>query len=112
MADPPAPPPSPSDQPPKPPPRPRLFGRRFLFLLVGLLILNWVIASFIPSGHERVRIPYSPFLLDQVGAGNVKSISSKGSTVQGEFVKAVKSPPTDKNAKTETRFSTEIPTFA
>jgi cell division protease FtsH len=50
--------------------------------------------------------------LEQVKAGNVKSISSRGSTVEGEFRRAVRYPPTDEQAKPTTRFSTEVPTFA
>jgi len=35
--------------------------------------------------RERARIPYSPTFLQQVRAGNLKSISSKGATIQGEL---------------------------
>jgi cell division protease FtsH len=89
-----------------------MLGRRLLWIFGGLLLLNFVIASFIPSGHTRIRVPYSPFLLDQISAGNVKSISAKGSTLQGEFRHQVRYPANDKSAKANTLFNTEIPTFA
>src|SRR3712207_7748540 len=56
---------------------------------------------------ERVRIPYSPFFLEQVQRGNVKEIASEGDTIQGEFKKETKF----KDDKAE-RFDTEVPTFA
>ena len=62
-------------------------GRLLLVVsaLAVLLALNLWISSLIPNGHERIRVPYTPTFIQQVQAGNVKSISSKGSTVQGEF---------------------------
>ncbi|MGZ4234405.1 MAG: hypothetical protein ACXVVQ_23660, partial [Solirubrobacteraceae bacterium] len=70
--------------PPQPQqPRPRLFGPGFLFILVVLMVLNIVVASTLTTHPSRVRIPYSPTFLNQVNAGNVSSISSKGTTVQG-----------------------------
>jgi cell division protease FtsH len=90
----------------------RNFSWRFFAFLAVLLAINIWISSLIPSGHERVRVPYSPTFLGQIQAGNVKSISSKGSTVQGEFRNKVKYPTTGKDAKSSTFFDTEVPTFA
>jgi cell division protease FtsH len=44
--------------------------------------------------------------------GNVESISSKGSTVQGELRQAIRYPPSDKTVEPTTQFETEVPTFA
>src|SRR5204862_192075 len=66
----------------------------------------------IPSGHERVRVPYTPTFVQQIQANNVKSISSKGATVQGEFRNSVKYPTTGKDAKSSKFFDSEVPTFA
>jgi cell division protease FtsH len=67
---------------------------------------------FAPStGQHRVRIPFNPTFLSYVQAGEVKSISSKGNTIQGTFKEKLRYPPTDKRASPTTLFSTEIPSF-
>jgi cell division protease FtsH len=58
---------------------------------------------------QRVRIPYSPFFLAQVKAGNVVQITSKGSAIQGVF-RSHTAPPT--GGSSAIRFATEIPAFA
>jgi cell division protease FtsH len=93
--------------------RPRLgLGRRFLVIVALLLALNYVLAAVFSPEEERARVPYSPFFLDQVKAGNVKEISSRGETVEGEFKREVRYPPGDEDAERTDRFETEIPTFA
>jgi cell division protease FtsH len=84
--------------------RPPGLGRRLLIFVVVLLVLNWLtVILFAPGKKERVQIPYSPTFIAQVKDGNVKSISSKGETLQGEFRKEFKG---------DTNFGTQIPTFA
>src|SRR5262245_66469591 len=63
--------------------------RRFVLILIGLLIVNWLLVSVIAPQEKRIQIPYNPTFLNQVRAGNVKEISSSGDTVQGEFKKGV-----------------------
>jgi cell division protease FtsH len=58
--------------------------------------------------ESRVRVPYSPFFLQQVKSGNVEGITSKGTDIQGTFGKEV----TFEESKPTTRFRTEIPAFA
>jgi cell division protease FtsH len=96
---------------PKPPMFPR-FGWRFVVLLLALFALNYWLSTLFAKPEERVRVPYTPTFIEQVQAGNVREISSKGSAVQGDFRKAVKFPATGKDAKTSDHFSTEVPTFA
>ena len=55
-----------------------------------------------------MRVPYSPFFLQQVRESKVKDITSKGTAIQGTFKEAE----TYKDSKPTTRFRTEIPTFA
>jgi cell division protease FtsH len=89
---------------PKAPKRPPGLGRRLLLFVGVLLLLNWLtVVVFAPGKKERVQIPYSPTFLAQVTGGNVKSISSKGETLQGEFRAKFKG---------KTDFGTEVPTFA
>ena len=56
-----------------------------------------------------MKVPFSPYFLQQVQAGKVKSISAKGDTVKGTFAAKVRYPPTDKKAKPTTLFSTQVP---
>ena len=58
--------------------------------------------------ESRVRVPYSPFFLQQVKTGNVEEITSKGTDIQGTFKKEV----TFEDSEPTTRFRTEIPAFA
>jgi len=58
-----------------------------------------------------VKVPFSPYFVQQVQAGRVKSISSKGDTIQGTFATKTKYPPTDANATPTTLFSTQVPSF-
>jgi cell division protease FtsH len=84
--------------------RPPRLGRRVLIFFGVLLVLNWLtVILFAPGKKERVQIPYSPTFLSQVTSGNVKTISSKGETLQGQF--RVK-------YKDSKDFGTEVPTFA
>jgi cell division protease FtsH len=81
-----------------------------VFFLV-LLSLNLLVASLIQAPPAtRVRIPYSPTFLAQVQAGNVSSISSRGTTVEGNFRAAVRYP--NAEATPAKLFATEVPAFA
>jgi len=96
---------------PQPPNRP---NPRWLVVLLDIALLghNLWISSQALRPNPRVRIPYSPTFLAQVKGGNVKEISSTGDSIQGTFKKAVKYPPSDKNAQSTTNFSTQVPSFA
>jgi cell division protease FtsH len=82
-------------------------GRRFLAILAVLFLLNWLIVAIFAPAEERIKVPYNPTFLTEVRQGNVKEISSRGDTVQGEFRDEVTYQ--DDQAK---QFETEIPTFA
>src|SRR5580693_5384701 len=65
-------------------PRPPHRWRGFWILLGVLLVVNWLSVLIArPSGQPRVKVPFSPYFLRQVEAGQVKSISSKGDTITG-----------------------------
>jgi cell division protease FtsH len=94
----------------KPVPPHRLRG--FWIILVVLLAVNWIsLLAFRPAGQPRVKVPFNPYFLQQVEAGQVKSISSKGDTIQGTFATKLRYPPGDAKATATTLFSTEVPTF-
>ena len=78
---------------------------------VALFALNYWIASRAVQPQARVRVPYSPFFLAQVRAGNVRTITSTGAAVQGDFKQSARYPAGPGGAQT-TQFSTEIPAFA
>ena len=63
----------------------------------------------VQPGEERVTVPFSPYFLHQVEAGQVKSISSKGDTIEGTFGARWSIRPASKDAKPTTLFSTAGP---
>jgi cell division protease FtsH len=95
---------------PKPPMVPR--ARMFIAILLGLLVLNLVISFVTGGAPSRQRIPYQPFFVDQVKAGNVEEISSQENSIEGDLVDAATyDPPGDANPITVTSFETEVPAF-
>jgi cell division protease FtsH len=101
------PPPSPRGSSPNPPSRWRPY-RPWLLLAILLLAFNIFFSERATKPAERLRVPYSPFFLDQVNAGDVKEITSKGTAIQGTFAEAK----TFAGSKPSTLFRTEIPAFA
>ena len=87
-------------------------SRAFIAVLLGLLALNLVI-SFITGGpEERRQVPYQPFFLEQVEAGNVQEISSRADSIEGELKRpATYNPPGEAKPAQIDRFKTQIPAF-
>jgi cell division protease FtsH len=85
----------------------------FLWFVLALIALNWIsVLAFQPStGEQRVTVPFSPFFLQQVKGGAVRSISSKGDTVEGNFRAKVRYPPSSTKATPTKKFATQVPTF-
>jgi cell division protease FtsH len=86
---------------------------RFWITVLVLSLLNWFLAPMIfPEPQERVPISYTLFK-QQVDAGNVAEITSRGDTVQGEFKTPVPepNPPSGRSPRTIAKFETNIPTF-
>jgi cell division protease FtsH len=103
------PPPAPRGSTPAAPEQPRFRPRLWWILLaLGLLALNFYAGSRATKPASRIRVPYSPFFLDQVNAGNVEEITSKGTAIQGTFENQL----SYQDSKPTTRFRTEIPAFA
>jgi cell division protease FtsH len=103
-----APPASRGSSPPAPP-RPRFgIGRGWILFALVLLAINVYAGSRAMQPASRVRVPYSPFFLQQVNAGHVREITSKGTAIQGTFTQQE----SYGGSKPTTRFQTEIPAFA
>jgi cell division protease FtsH len=73
-----------------------------------LLALNYWTASRATQPAARIHVPYSPFFLNEISAGHVSSITSKGTAIQGTFTR----PESYAGSKKTTLFKTEIPAFA
>ena len=84
-----------------------LSPRWIVFFLV-LLAFNVFISARAMGPESRTRVPYSPLFLQQVRAGNVEEITSKGTDIQGTFKDDV----TFGDSEPTTRFRTEVPAFA
>jgi cell division protease FtsH len=99
------------EQAPKGPPAHRRPG--FLWFVLFLLALNWIsVLLFAPAaGQPRVTVSFNPYFLEQVKSGEVKSISSKGDTIQGTFRHKLHYPATNKKATASTLFATQVPSF-
>jgi cell division protease FtsH len=102
-------PPTPPSSSPNRPQRPwfRPSPRWIVFFLV-LAGLNLFLTSRAMQPTERVRVPYSPFFVDQVKADHVKSITSKGTAIQGDFTQKM----SYQGSKPSEHFRTEVPAFA
>jgi cell division protease FtsH len=86
----------------------------FWLLFIGLLIVNWSLATTLLSEDRgRVAVPYT-FFKEQVQAGNVTEITSQGQAIRGSFAEAVQDPdpPEGEEPASVTRFSTRSPVFA
>jgi cell division protease FtsH len=101
-------PPAPRGSPP-PPQRARFrLSRAWIVFFLALLAINFYVGSRATQPPSRVRVPYSPFFLQQVTVGHVKEITSKGTAIQGTFNQKV----AYAGSKPTTLFETEIPAFA
>jgi cell division protease FtsH len=79
-------------------------------LLVFVVMVIWA-QYFSSPGPERFDISYSQFI-EQLNAGNIKSVSIKKLQVTGEFIKAANISPTGgKKAVAVTHFETFLPSF-
>jgi cell division protease FtsH len=85
--------------------------QRFVFYGVGIsicLIIN-IWAANEATRVDRTHVPYSPFFIEQIRAGNVEAITSKGTAIQGRLKQEVKGSSVGSGSK---NFDTEIPSFA
>jgi cell division protease FtsH len=87
-------------------------SRAFLAFFIGLLALN-LLLSFLTGGpEERRQVPYQPFFLEQVEAGNVQEVSSREDSIEGELKRpAMYDPPGEAEPVQIDRFKTQVPAF-
>jgi cell division protease FtsH len=98
----------PAKRPPIMPPNRR---GRWVAVLVALLALNFVLALTTGGPAQRTRVPYEPFFLDQVRAGNVKEISSQDQTIDGTLKKQATFTPSGQKPEQVDKFTTQVPAF-
>jgi cell division protease FtsH len=98
--------------PERPVSRPPHRSRGFLYFVIALLALNLgSVLLFSPGSQPRVKVPFSPYFVSQVQAGQVTAIASKGDTIQGTFKTAVRYPTASKTVTPTALFATQVPTF-
>ncbi len=76
-----------------------------------LLGLNIWISSHVLSS-PRIKLPYSPTFISEVKAGNVASVTSDGSAIQGTFKSAQSFDLSGQTTQPTVYFSTQLPSFA
>jgi cell division protease FtsH len=80
----------------------------WIALPLALLAVNYWAGSQVTEAEPRLKVPYSPFFLEQVRDRNVAEITSEGSAVQGAFKRPVRY----RDSELRTEFETEVPAFA
>jgi len=80
----------------------------YVVVLVVVLSVNYWGAHRVIQ-VTRIRVPYSPFFLEQVRGDNVVSITSTSAEIQGTFARAARPAGTSTSSNL---FVTEIPSFA
>ncbi|MGZ4602252.1 MAG: ATP-dependent metallopeptidase FtsH/Yme1/Tma family protein, partial [Kineosporiaceae bacterium] len=84
---------------------------RFWWLLLVLLVVNWIISSLLLSPGARATVSYT-FFASQVQAKNVETITSTGEAIEGQLKQAVSYTPQGGSPQQVTRFTTQRPSFA
>ena len=79
---------------------------RFLALMAGLLLLNWVVGQSVLSTPDRLTVSYDEFIT-QLEAGNVKELNTQNDRGEGTFKEAVT---VDK--KTDDAFKVILPRYS
>ncbi|HEX4717569.1 MAG TPA: ATP-dependent zinc metalloprotease FtsH [Thermoleophilaceae bacterium] len=87
-------------------------SRGWLTFLAAILVVNLILSFATGGPASRTRVPYQPFFVGQLKANNVKQITSRSDSLEGELKKTAKYDPQG-SAKPEdvTRFTTQIPAF-
>src|SRR5215475_12729102 len=93
-------------------PKRRPLWLRFGWILLVVLVLNWIISSVMLGPASLTPVSYT-FFLSQVRAANVAEMTSARDTIEGTFkTKASYTPSGEKKAEDVERFTTQRPSFA
>src|SRR5919197_2988934 len=107
--------PAPDGRGAPPPGRPPILPRNrrgtFIGILVALLAVNFILALVTSQPTQRTRVPYQPFFVQQVKAGNVQEISSQEQTIEGDLKKPATYTPTSGKPEQVDKFKTQVPAF-
>jgi cell division protease FtsH len=90
---------------------PRQRRGTFVAVLLALLAVNLILALVTSKPTERTRVPYQPFFVEQVKAGNVQEISSQEQTIEGDLKKPANYTPTGGKTEKVDKFKTQVPAF-
>src|SRR5438094_7281229 len=105
--------PSSSKGAPQPTRNPLMRPRPWWISFLLILIVNYLLVQFfLPERpNPRIDVPYT-FFKQQVAAGNVLDVTSRGDVIQGTFKQPITYPPDQQNAPTSNLFQTVMPQFA
>jgi cell division protease FtsH len=86
--------------------------RRWLPFFVGLLVLNLVLSFVTGRPVTRTQVPYQPFFVGQLRAGNVEAITSRADSLEGDLKKPARYDELGDKGPVEVKhFETQIPAF-
>jgi cell division protease FtsH len=83
----------------------------FWWVLLGALVANWLISGALLAPPERVKVSYT-FFVQQVDAGNVTDITTRGDAIEGSFQRPAPYPAGRQDAPRVGRFTTVRPAWA
>jgi cell division protease FtsH len=87
-------------------------NRAFVVVLLTLLAVNLALSFVTGRPAERTRVPYQPFFVQQLEAGNVREITSQEDSLEGALKRAASYDPAGKDKAVKvTRFKTQVPAF-
>src|SRR3954447_11224135 len=86
-------------------------SRGLLFFVVGLLAINLILSFATRGPNEPRQVPYQPFFVNQVKAENVKEMTSRGESIEGELKKKTAYNSPDGKSVDVTSFKTVVPSF-
>jgi cell division protease FtsH len=87
---------------------PRLRG--VWWIVIALLVVNWVVSSLLLRPPSHTQVPYT-FFRAQVEVGNVTAVTATGDAIRGSFQTSVRYPPGGKGQEV-IQFNTHRPAFA